>query len=85
MSVVGWFLFGLLVAVLAELVMPSGRPGGGLVTMLLGTSGAVLGGYAGRALGWYGPGEPTSLVMAGVGSLALLALYRGLCDRPHHV
>ena len=58
MGILGWILFGLIVGALAKLVMPGRDPGGIIVTMLLGIAGAVLGGFVGRALGFYGEGEP---------------------------
>jgi uncharacterized membrane protein YeaQ/YmgE (transglycosylase-associated protein family) len=56
--------------------MPGRDPGGIIVTMLLGIIGAVVGGYLGRALGFYGPGEPAGFLMSLVGAIALLAIYR---------
>ena len=76
MAILGWILFGLVIGALAKLVMP-GRDGGGIiVTMLLGIAGAVFGGFIGRALGWYGEGEPAGFVMSFVGAIVLLVLYR---------
>ena len=57
MGILGWILFGLIVGALAKLVMPGRDPGGIIVTMLLGIAGAVLGGFVGRAMGFYGEGE----------------------------
>jgi len=76
MGILGWILFGLVVGALAKLVMPGRDPGGIIVTMLIGIAGAVLGGFVGRALGWYGEGEPAGFVMSFVGAVLLLALYR---------
>ena len=76
MGILGWILFGLIVGALAKLVMPGKDPGGIIVTMLLGIAGAVLGGFAGRALGFYGPGEAAGWLMALLGSIILLAVYR---------
>src|SRR4029450_8741827 len=56
-SLLGTAIFGLIVGALAKLVMPGRDPGGILVTMLIGIAGAVLGGFAGRAMGLYGTGE----------------------------
>src|SRR5687768_13698352 len=81
MAVLGWILFGLIVGALAKLVMPGRDPGGIIVTMLLGIAGAVLGGFVGRALGWYGEGEAAGFVMSFVGAVALLALYRMITRR----
>jgi uncharacterized membrane protein YeaQ/YmgE (transglycosylase-associated protein family) len=75
-GVLGWILFGLVVGIVAKLLMPGRDPGGIIVTMLLGIIGAVVGGYLGRALGFYGPGEPAGFLMSLVGAIALLAIYR---------
>jgi uncharacterized membrane protein YeaQ/YmgE (transglycosylase-associated protein family) len=75
-GVLGWILFGLIVGIVAKLLMPGRDPGGIIVTMLLGIIGAVVGGYLGRALGFYGPGEPAGFLMSLVGAIALLAVYR---------
>ncbi|HXH23812.1 MAG TPA: GlsB/YeaQ/YmgE family stress response membrane protein [Vicinamibacterales bacterium] len=84
MSILGWILFGLVVGALAKLVMPGRDPGGIIVTILLGIAGAVLGGFVGRALGLYGEGEPAGFVMAFLGAVVLLAVYRMLA-RPRRI
>ncbi len=81
MGVIGWIVFGLIVGVIAKLLMPGRDPGGFIVTILLGIAGALLGGYIGRALGWYGPGEPAGFVVAVLGSIVLLVLYRFIAHR----
>ena len=81
MGILGWILFGLIVGALAKLVMPGKDPGGIIVTMLIGIAGAVLGGFLGRSLGWYGEGEAAGFVMSFVGAVALLALYRVFTGR----
>lgn len=81
MSILGWILFGLVVGALAKLVMPGRDPGGIVVTMLLGIAGAVLGGFVGRTLGFYGEGEAAGFVMSFIGAVALLALYRMVIGR----
>jgi uncharacterized membrane protein YeaQ/YmgE (transglycosylase-associated protein family) len=74
--VLGWMLFGLIVGIIAKLVMPGRDPGGIFVTMLIGIVGAVLGGFVGRAIGWYQPGEPAGFFMATLGAILLLFIYR---------
>jgi uncharacterized membrane protein YeaQ/YmgE (transglycosylase-associated protein family) len=81
MSILGWILFGLIVGALAKLLMPGRDPGGIIVTMLLGIAGAILGGFAGRALGLYREGEAAGFLMATVGAVILLALYRMVVGR----
>jgi uncharacterized membrane protein YeaQ/YmgE (transglycosylase-associated protein family) len=81
LSLLGWIVFGLVVGALAKLVMPGRDPGGILVTIVLGIVGALLGGWLGRAIGLYGPDEAAGFVMALLGALILLGLYRLLVAR----
>ena len=74
--VLGWMLFGLIVGVIAKLVMPGRDPGGIFVTMLIGIIGAVVAGFIGRAIGWYEPGEAAGFVVATLGAILLLFIYR---------
>jgi uncharacterized membrane protein YeaQ/YmgE (transglycosylase-associated protein family) len=75
-GILGWIIFGLVVGVVAKLIMPGRDPGGIIVTMLLGIVGAVLGGFVGRALNLYQPGEPAGLLMSIIGAVLVLAIYR---------
>jgi uncharacterized membrane protein YeaQ/YmgE (transglycosylase-associated protein family) len=61
--------------------MPGRDPGGIIVTMLLGIAGALVGGYLGRALGWYGPNDGAGFMMSLLGAIVLLALYRMMVGR----
>ena len=76
MSIIGWILFGLIVGVVAKLIMPGPDPGGMIVTILLGIVGALIGGFIGRMLGWYGEGDPVGFIMAVIGAIAVLFGYR---------
>lgn len=76
MTVIGWILFGLVVGVVGKFLMPGRDPGGFIVTILLGIGGALIGGFIGQSLGFYQPGEPAGFVMAVIGSIVLLLLYR---------
>jgi uncharacterized membrane protein YeaQ/YmgE (transglycosylase-associated protein family) len=77
----GWIIFGLIVGVIAKLLMPGRDPGGFVITILLGIAGALLGGFIGRALGMYGPGQSAGFFMALLGAILLLTLYRVLGGR----
>jgi uncharacterized membrane protein YeaQ/YmgE (transglycosylase-associated protein family) len=72
----GWIFFGLIVGLLAKLVMPGRDPGGIIITILLGIAGAVIGGFLGRAAGWYGPQDPAGFFVSFLGAVLLLWLYR---------
>ena len=74
--VLGWILFGLIVGVIAKLLMPGRDPGGIIITVLLGIAGALVGGFVGQALGWYGPNDNAGFLMSVAGAIILLALYR---------
>jgi uncharacterized membrane protein YeaQ/YmgE (transglycosylase-associated protein family) len=75
-SILGWILFGLIVGGLAKLVMP-GRDAGGIgVTIVLGIVGALVGGFAGRLLGFYQHGESAGYIMATLGAIVVLFAYR---------
>ena len=73
---IGWIIFGLIVGALAKLIMPGKDPGGFIITTILGIVGSVLGGWLGRVMGFYGPNEPAGFIMALLGAILLLALYR---------
>jgi uncharacterized membrane protein YeaQ/YmgE (transglycosylase-associated protein family) len=79
-----WIFFGLIVGIVAKLLMPGRDPGGFIITILLGIAGALLGGWVGRSLGFYGPNQPAGFLMAVLGAIILLALYR-LVVRPRAV
>jgi uncharacterized membrane protein YeaQ/YmgE (transglycosylase-associated protein family) len=81
MSFLWMLLVGLIVGALAKLFMPGDDPGGVLVTMLIGIVGALVAGFLGRAVGWYGEGEPAGFIASVLGSVLLLILYRALAGR----
>jgi uncharacterized membrane protein YeaQ/YmgE (transglycosylase-associated protein family) len=81
LGVLGWIFFGLIVGAIAKLVMPGKDPGGIIVTILLGIAGAMMGGFLGRALGWYGPNDAAGFLMSFLGAILLLFLYRMLFVR----
>lgn len=74
----GWIIFGLIVGIIAKLLMPGRDPGGFIITILLGIAGALLGGFLGRALGFYGPNQGAGFLMSVLGAILLLVLYRFL-------
>jgi uncharacterized membrane protein YeaQ/YmgE (transglycosylase-associated protein family) len=76
MHIIGWILFGLVVGIVAKFLMPGRDPGGFVVTAILGIVGALVGGFVGRLIGWYGEGDPVGFIMAVVGSIILLVIYR---------
>jgi uncharacterized membrane protein YeaQ/YmgE (transglycosylase-associated protein family) len=81
MGILAWILFGLVVGIIAKLLMPGRDPGGFIITMLLGIAGALLGGFIGRAMGFYGANQGAGWLMSIVGAIVLLILYRLLTRR----
>ena len=81
MGVIGWIIFGLIVGIVAKFLMPGRDPGGFVITAIIGIVGALLGGYLGRAVGWYREGEPAGFVVAVLGSILLLVVYRLMVGR----
>jgi uncharacterized membrane protein YeaQ/YmgE (transglycosylase-associated protein family) len=76
MHIIGWILFGLVVGIVAKFLMPGRDSGGFVITAVLGIVGALVGGFVGRLIGWYGDGDPVGFIMAVLGSIIVLAGYR---------
>ena len=76
MSILGWIVFGFIVGVVAKLLMPGRDPGGFVITIAIGIVGALIGGFLGRLLGIYREGDPVGFIMAVIGSIILLWIYR---------
>lgn len=76
MAILSWILFGLVVGIIAKLLMPGRDPGGFIVTILLGIAGALVGGFIGRAMGFYGQGQGAGWLMSILGAIVLLFIYR---------
>jgi uncharacterized membrane protein YeaQ/YmgE (transglycosylase-associated protein family) len=84
-GVIGWIIFGVIVGAVAKLLMPGRDPGGIIVTMALGIAGALLGGFLGRALGWYGENDGAGFLMSLLGAILLLFLYRMMVGRRQRI
>jgi uncharacterized membrane protein YeaQ/YmgE (transglycosylase-associated protein family) len=76
MDILIWIVFGLIVGVVAKFLMPGPDPGGMIMTIVLGIVGALLGGWIGRALGIYQTGQPAGFLMAVLGAIVVLLIYR---------
>jgi uncharacterized membrane protein YeaQ/YmgE (transglycosylase-associated protein family) len=84
MGVIAWIILGLIAGALAKLIMPGRDPGGVIVTILLGIAGALVGGFLWNLLtgnGSYGDLDLGGIIIAVIGSLILLGLYRALVGR----
>ena len=76
MDILLWILFGLVVGVVAKFIFPGRDPGGIVLTIALGIVGAIVGGWLGRVMGLYRQGDLAGFIMAVVGALVILGLYR---------
>jgi uncharacterized membrane protein YeaQ/YmgE (transglycosylase-associated protein family) len=78
-GILSWILVGLVAGVLAKIAMPGPDPGGIILTIVIGIVGALIGGFVvNNLLG--GPDVTgfnlTSVLVATLGSVILLAVYR---------
>ncbi|HYY55703.1 MAG TPA: GlsB/YeaQ/YmgE family stress response membrane protein [Pyrinomonadaceae bacterium] len=86
MGIIAYIILGLIAGLIAKAIMPGRDPGGLIITTLLGIVGSIIGGFIGSALLGYGqvdsvgdvsrPGFLMSLVLAVVGAIVVLAVYR---------
>ncbi|AKT40108.1 GlsB/YeaQ/YmgE family stress response membrane protein [Chondromyces crocatus] len=81
MSIILFLLFGLVVGALARLLVPGREPGGWVVSIVLGIAGSFLGGFLGRALGFYREGEAAGFFMSLIGAVILVAIYHAVARR----
>jgi uncharacterized membrane protein YeaQ/YmgE (transglycosylase-associated protein family) len=76
MDILLWIVFGLVVGVIAKFALPGRDPGGIILTIVFGIAGAMVGGWLGRLLGFYRPGDADGFVMAVAGAIVILVLCR---------
>jgi uncharacterized membrane protein YeaQ/YmgE (transglycosylase-associated protein family) len=69
-------LFGSAVGIVAGVLMPGHDPGGVVAAAALGAFGATSGGFIGRVLGMYQPGEVAGVIEATLGALLIVVVYR---------
>lgn len=81
MTVLGWIIFGLIVGIVGKFLLPGKDPAGFLATVAIGIVGALIGGFLGRLLGMYGQDDPVGFVMAVIGAVLFLWLYRVITRR----
>lgn len=80
MGILTWILVGLVAGLVAKWIMPGRDPGGLIITILIGIAGGMLGGFIASQfnLGSMTGFDIRSLVIAVLGSLLLLFVYRRL-------
>ena len=75
---------GLVAGILARLISPGpNKPGGFILTMVLGVAGAFLATFIGQTVGWYRLDQGAGLIGATVGALIVLLIWNRLVA--HHL
>jgi uncharacterized membrane protein YeaQ/YmgE (transglycosylase-associated protein family) len=75
-AIIFWIIVGGIAGALAKLIMPGDDPGGFIITILLGIAGAIIGGFLAGLIGIGGGGIIWSIIIATIGAIILLAIYR---------
>jgi uncharacterized membrane protein YeaQ/YmgE (transglycosylase-associated protein family) len=79
MGILWTIIIGFVAGIIARLLAPGpNKPGGFILTTLLGIVGAFLATFLGQAIGWYGPNEGAGLIGAVVGALIVLFVWHRL-------
>ncbi len=78
MGILTWIIVGLIAGALGKLIMPGDDPGGIIVTILIGIVGAFVGGFLTSLVGIGGGGFIWTIIVATVGAIILLAIYRAV-------
>ena len=81
MGIITWIIIGLIAGALAKLIMPGDDPGGIIVTIIIGMVGSLLGGFLASLVGLGGGGLIWSVIVAVIGAIILLAIYRAIAGR----
>lgn len=81
-GIIVWIIIGLIAGALGKLIMPGDDLGGTSVTILIGIAGAFVGGFITQNLfGFDSGGFIWSIIVATLGSILLLAIYRAVVGR----
>ncbi len=81
-AIIGAIIIGGIAGALAKLIMPGDDPGGIIVTILIGIAGAFVGSFITvNVLGMGDGGFIWSIIVATIGAIILLAIYRLIVGR----
>jgi uncharacterized membrane protein YeaQ/YmgE (transglycosylase-associated protein family) len=77
-AIIFWIIVGGIAGALAKLIMPGDDPGGFIITIILGIAGALVGGFLAGLIGIGGGGFIWTTIIATIGAIILLAIYRAV-------
>ena len=77
-AIIFWIIVGGIAGALAKLIMPGDDPGGFIITIILGIAGAFVGGFLASLIGIGGGGFIWTTIIATIGAIILLAIYRAV-------
>ena len=75
MAFIGTLFVGLIVGLIARAIKPGEDKMGWFMTIVLGILGSVVAAFAGRAMGFYQPGQPAGWIASVIGAIVLLVIY----------
>ena len=79
MGIIGLILTGLFAGLIARFLIPGKtKPGGLIMTTVLGIIGSFVAGYLGQAMGLYTVGEPVGFLGAVIGAIIVVFIYNKL-------
>jgi uncharacterized membrane protein YeaQ/YmgE (transglycosylase-associated protein family) len=87
MGIITWIVLGLLAGLIARALLPGDDSLGLIATAVIGTLGALVGGFVAELVGLEGLGhffELRTWIIAVAGAVALLAVVRSVADGHHH-
>ncbi len=76
MSILWTIIIGFIAGVIAKFITPGdNKPGGFILTTILGIIGAFVATWLGQAIGWYHANEGAGLIGATVGAIIVLLIW----------
>ena len=80
-GIIWTILIGFVAGLLARALKPGNDKLNLLWTIVLGVGGALLAFFVGKAIGWYGPGEPAGFIASIIGAIVLLVIYGAMSKK----